>query len=353
MATKRGSGITVYMSYLRRLLPRPIKRLARGLLGSKPLLFVRLVKAYLFDLRRYARYSGTINMRFRQNEEAWLIMAYHRIEKALALKNPRPGFGKANVRDMLQKLELYYKRYGVDDTVEICMSVLQLYFEFNRYHDAEIRELETRYNELRDMILAGGSIQQRNIGGVIPIRREDVLRAAIVDFEVFSRSRRSIRQFAPDPVELDVIKKAISIAQSTPSVCNRQTWRTHVFLDKEQIKEILKYQNGNRGFGEDAAAILIVTASLPYFIGVGERNQAFIDGGMYAMTLVYALHSLGLGTCCLNLSVSPSVDTRLHEVAKIPCDEVLIMMIAVGHLPEEFVVASSPRRPLSDVVTVH
>ena len=46
------------------------------------------------------------------------------------------------------------------------MSGLQLYFEFNRYHDAEIRELETRYNELRDMILAGGSIQQRNIGEV-------------------------------------------------------------------------------------------------------------------------------------------------------------------------------------------
>ena len=126
-----------------------------------------------------------------------------------------------------------------------------------------------------------------------------------------------------------MIKKAISIAQSTPSVCNRQTWRTHVFLDKEQIKEILKYQNGNRGFGEDAAAILIVTASLPYFIGVGERNQAFIDGGMYAMTLVYALHSLGLGTCCLNLWVSQVWILGCNEVAKIPCDEVLIMMIAV------------------------
>lgn len=334
-----------------RSLPPSVRNALRTLLA--PAQLVRLAMSYMFDLLRYARYSSTVHTSCRQHEEAYLIMTYHKIEKALALKRPRPGFGKDSVKAMLRRLARYFRRYGVDDTVEICLSVLESYFNFNKGYDEEIDRLESQYSELRDVILGNSSVRERNRGGVVPLTREEVLQAASVDFESFSRMRRSIRNFAPEPVELEILERALSIAQSTPSVCNRQTWRTHIFLNKEQIKKILKYQNGNRGFGEDAGAILIITASLRYFRGVGERNQAFIDGGMYAMNLVYALHSLGLGTCCLNLSLNPGIDVRLHKAANIPSHEVPIMMIAVGHLPATFSVAASRRKPIDEVVVVH
>jgi hypothetical protein len=73
---------------------------------------------------------------------------------------------------------------------------------------------------------------------------------------------------------------------------------------------------------------------------------------MFAMSLIYALHSLGLGTCCLNWSVEQDADLRLRSVAQIAPSENVIMLLAVGHLPDELAVACSPRKDLSDVLRI-
>ncbi|EAZ90593.1 nitroreductase family protein [Crocosphaera chwakensis] len=142
------------------------------------------------------------------------------------------------------------------------------------------------------------------------------------------------------------------MAQKTPSVCNRQSSKVYVFSRDEDKQKILSYQNGNRGFGEQASKVLIVTSNMEHFTSIGERNQCWIDGGMYAMSLVYALHSLGLGTCCLNWSVECRVDKQLREVAEISDSEAVIMMIAVGHLTDELKVAQSPRKKIEDVLII-
>jgi nitroreductase len=68
------------------------------------------------------------------------------------------------------------------------------------------------------------------------------------------------------------------------------------------------------------------------------------------MSLVHALHSLGLGTCCLNQCHGPKQDRAIRKLAQVPENEVLLTMLAVGHLPEELDVACSPRKPLADVL---
>ena len=67
------------------------------------------------------------------------------------------------------------------------------------------------------------------------------------------------------------------------------------------------------------------------------------------MSLIYSLHSLGLGTCCLNWSVEKETDAQLRKITNIPASENIIMLIAVGHLPDEFEVAISQRLPLDEV----
>ncbi|RCJ14711.1 nitroreductase [Nostoc sp. ATCC 43529] len=142
------------------------------------------------------------------------------------------------------------------------------------------------------------------------------------------------------------------MAQKTPSVCNRQSSKVYVFSSDEDKRKVLSYQSGNRGFGDQASKVLIVVSDLENFTLIGERNQCWIDGGMYAMSLVYALHSLGLATCCLNWSVEHSVDKALKKSTNIKDSESIIMMIAIGHLPEELRVAQSPRKPLQEVLIV-
>jgi nitroreductase len=71
---------------------------------------------------------------------------------------------------------------------------------------------------------------------------------------------------------------------------------------------------------------------------------------MFAMSLLLALHSLGLGACPLNWSMEKGPDMALRRTAKIHDEDAVIMLIAVGHLPEVLRVAQSPRKNLDEVV---
>ena len=71
------------------------------------------------------------------------------------------------------------------------------------------------------------------------------------------------------------------------------------------------------------------------------------------MSLIYSLHSLGMGTCPLNWSKNHDVDRRMRREARIADNEVVIMMIAVGHLPPEFNVARSSRNDLKETLVIH
>jgi nitroreductase len=71
---------------------------------------------------------------------------------------------------------------------------------------------------------------------------------------------------------------------------------------------------------------------------------------MFAMSLVYGLHAQGLGSCCLNWCAELSAERRLRAITEIPDHEAVIMMIAIGHVPESLLVAQSVRKPLSEVL---
>ena len=80
---------------------------------------------------------------------------------------------------------------------------------------------------------------------------------------------------------------------------------------------------------------------------MGERNQCWIDGGMFAMSLVLGLHAQGLGTCFLNWSKSAPEDKAMRALLQLPPQEAIITLIAVGNLPRSLSVAKSVRPPLA------
>jgi nitroreductase len=188
------------------------------------------------------------------------------------------------------------------------------------------------------------------IGGVVLINKNQIYNATKIDFETFVKSRHSIRHFSQEPVDIKLIKKAVEMAIFTPSVCNRQAWRLYV-LTEHILKGIsLKLQGGNRGFTDQISTVLIITCDLQNFVSVYERNQAWIDGGMFAMSLIYALHAMNLGTCCLNWCKTYQTDLALRKAIGIPNNDIIIMMIAVGNLPEKFHVTISKRKSIDEVM---
>ena len=133
-------------------------------------------------------------------------------------------------------------------------------------------------------------------------------------------------------------------------MCNRSATRVWWTRDPAHRDRLLRHQNGHHGFADQAACLLIISVRTDAFDSVGERHQGWIDGGLFAMTLIHALHHQGLGTCCLNWSVTPDVDRAFKRDACLPPDEQVVMLVALGYLPEHFTVAHSPRRPLEEAL---
>ena len=309
----------------------------------------RLHRNYAYDHKRYKRWSGLpVHEPSRINLRSLITMDYHRVEKGLSLAAPRPGFGKPTIVSLIRNLNQYLDRFGIDSHAIVATNALRAYSEFNRRHNATDESIDKQIERLEERVKHSEVCHAR--GGIIELSREQIQNASTIDLTEFFASRHSIRSFSGKPVPRQLIERAVAMAQKTPSVCNRQAWRVYCFHDGDKKKAVLAHQNGNRGFGEQASWVLVVTCNLGHFVSVGERNQAWIDGGMFAMSLLYALHSLGLGACPLNWSVEKETNEALRKTAQLDEQDATIMLIAVGHLPDNLCVAQSPRKSLDEVI---
>lgn len=333
-------------SLLRRLLPRStflaLRRRWRAVRDGWG-----LVRALRYDGWHYWRGSG-LARNSRDALQAHILKSYHRIEKGLALPQPRAGFGSDAIELLCEDLSAWLTRYPAEWSIHAALDSLEAYLAFNRDQGLPMEALTARVARLR--ALAGKAPAQGAEGGLLARQRDEVWTHARLPFEEFLRTRHSVRQFEARPVEAELIERAVGMARFAPSVCNRSGGRVYWVQDAGKAQALMRHQNGNRGFGDTAGALLVVTARQAVFHTVGERYQAWIDGGLFGMTLVYALHALGLGSCCLNWSVEPATDQAFKREAGIPPDEAVIMLLAVGHLRERFEVARSERRPLDEVL---
>ena len=304
------------------------------------------------DQERYWRHSALNTARLSQsNRQAILTMQCHCIEKGLALKEPRPGFGQPLVESLISNLKAYIQDFGTCALTEAAVCTLLEYRGFLAAHGLSNLALDQNLEDIAQR--HGKSLDGFCAYATAVVSKTEIHSAAAIEIEKFLRARHSVRQFAPVPVEIRLVERAVELAITAPSVCNRQPWRVHCYRTPSTIGPILRYQNGNRGFSEQIAVLLIVTCDLGCFVSVAERNEAWIDGGMFSMLLLLALHSMGLGTCCLNACMEDDEEILLRQTARIPDNEVIIMMIAVGHLPERFRVTRSQRKQLQEVMVIH
>ncbi len=328
---------------MKQILPKAARRRLRYL-ANYPAIYYRLWANYGYDLQRFLRWSSVAGVASEQEAlRAWIDADYHKIEKALALKSPRPGFGKVVIQRLTENLGHYLDQFGADRSTRIAIGVLEAYIRFNREHGVDTADLDRSLERLH------GHGQGNGEGGVKQVSREEILAAARIDLEPFFFSRHSVRHFSDESVEPELVERAVYLASKTPTVCNRQSLKVHAYFDAD-CQSVLSCQMGNSGFGEQVKVALVVTADSRTFFSVGERNQGWIDGGLFSMSLIYALHSLGLGSCCLNWSVEKEHDQKLKAITDIRPWEMVIMMIGVGKLPETLRVAQSPRKTVDDLL---
>lgn len=327
------------------------KRMASfHLLRSAGVLWNLLTRAW-YDGARFFRFVAVRREQSAQRIVASIMFGYHSIEKGLALRAPRPGFGRANIEALCKLLQATAARQDAI-VVHQWMSAHSVLAEYVRRHDEMrldegTRDFIEKVRRFVEQCQPCGCSQGTAVnGGTEELRREDVLKDAAGDFARLTRARRSVRQFdRTRPLDKGDVCEAIRLAQCTPSPCNRQSARVYHITDRDTIDTILQLQNGARGFAEEVQTLLVIAGDLRAYMTTAERNQVYVDAGLFAMAALFALTAKGLGTCPLHWCVTPKVDRALR--AQIDMDDAHIpaMLIAVGNLPETFRVAHSERLP--------
>jgi nitroreductase len=330
-----------------------VRNKIKSLPGFKTVNLVRLslkerfsmLSSYFYDYKKFNNnYSFNATKTDKEGLSYWILQDKHRLEKGLSLPSPRLGFGELVITRLCNNLQSYKEKYGKDDVYYFGVGALRSYKDFHEEKEPQFLSKCLTADLLAD------SYEGRSVdAGITPVKK-----FAVHDsFSDLAINRHSCRHFDINRVvEAQTIKSLLPAITKTPSVCNRQHWRLHVFSGDKK-NELLSLQNGNAGFKENIPYLAIITSDLRAFYNATERNQAYTDGGMFAMSLIYALESVGISSCALNWCVTPQKDTAMYNLNIIPKNETVIMFIAFGYPFEEGFFANSPRLDINKFFTLH
>ncbi len=306
-------------------------------------------KAVSFDLKRRVHdkvYSDSEAEKVKRD----LTLAYHIVEKGLTMPVPRPGFGRPIVVNLVDTVLKYRKLNLPPDEMEYTqsVSVLKEYSDFHEHIKFNLdTEVAGKLALLENEFKSAHGLKQ------IQISREEYFKHANSPFDLFCRSRYSVRNYTSEEIPLAVLHNCIDLAQKSPSFCNRQPNRVHIVKSPGLKKQILEIQNGNRGFGHMAETLLVISSVISTTKDIHERNENHLNGGIFIMSLLNALHFNHIGACSLNWGVANDKDVILRRILDIPENEVLLMIISCGNVPDHFSIAASPRKSAKEITIEH
>lgn len=317
--------------------------------NSKFFKHLDLKKNFRRDYDLYKKYS----LVFQKDDdikkkEANLILQYHSLEKGFLFKNMKKGFAEYRIKNLHKILnDEEVIQNASRDQIRTAYQVMCEYYELHQQANYDIEKLYSKeqYEVYRNVLKDS---YNSDFSGKIDWTREQFYENINANFHDFAHSRKSIREYTGEMISHEILDKVIGLANTAPSVCNRQASNVYLLEDKNQIDAVLKIQGGFAGYTENVKQLLILTNDRKYYYTIGERNQFYIDGGLYLMNLLYALHFYQIGNCPANWGMPISKEKELDKVLKIPESEKIICMIPVGVVKEEFRTTLSCRRPINE-----
>ncbi|NOT29878.1 MAG: nitroreductase family protein [Planctomycetes bacterium] len=206
----------------------------------------------------------------------------------------------------------------------------------------------------------------------MPRRPNDELLARARVFRETLATRRSVREFASEPVPLDVLDECIRAAGSAPSGANRQPW-TFVLVSDPATKHAIRVgaEAEEREFYErkitdewraalapfgttwekpflETAPALIAVFRHAYDLEEGQKKTNYYtveSVGIAVGFLLAALHHAGLAT----LTHTPSPMAFLGEILGRPVNEKAFVLLPVGYPAADCRVPALQKKSLDEI----
>src|SRR2546427_11251248 len=153
------------------------------------------------------------------------------------------------------------------------------------------------------------------------------------------RTRRTVREFKPDPVPEAIVQKILQAGRWAPSSSNTQPWHFVVVSARETIAARGRIATQGPFIGQAPLAIAIVMA---------HAGRPQLDAGRALQQMELMAWSEGLGTCFVGLRAAEQQDA-IKALLKIPAEMELITVMPFGYRLERPPVGRTPPQPLAGV----
>ncbi len=278
--------------------------------------------------------------------ESRIILHYHSIEKGLLHEKLKLRFGEKVVIDLIRLLKIDEVKANYKQT-QISSAYLAVckYYEIHQDNNCDISDFfsESDFNYFKSLSTLDSNCILHNRKNIFYKNTND-------NFLYFSKSRKSIRNFTGEKIPYTTIEQAIDIAKTAPSVCNRQPTKVYYLEDKNTIEKVFNIQKGLKGYTENIFQLLIVVSDRNYFYKIGERNQLYIDGGIFLMNLLYALHFYKIGACPAHWGLNFKQDKEIKSIIGLKKSEKVICLVPIGIPENEFKTTLSLRRSTEEIL---
>ena len=303
---------------------------------------------YYHDYRDYKRWNyNNPKVKSQSALEAKILRQTHILEKGMSLPNPRIGFGQEKIKELFKMMEEYLK-YGFSaDSIAfqnaICVSKQYVLFQERLgYKNIQIIDEIRNYEKYIIDGIAGGigydtlDSMLQNINGKFP---------------EFFKSRHSMRQFSDEKIDFNDVSKAVELAMKAPTACNRQACKVYYYEDAEMNRKLGELIAGNTGFENEVQKYLVITSDLSSFYDSFERNQIYVEAGIFSMALVQALHYYKIGSCILQNGEFHTKNQKFKNICgNISQNEKIVLFVAIGYYKNEFTYAISNRKRVKDIL---
>lgn len=300
------------------------------------------------EMRQYihGRYFYLKRSRGPVFNESLLRRNTHRLEKGLMAEDRKQVFGLDFIGQTVSQFSASVAQTGSSELNDWVFDILNEYFRIV----GESPVVQDAYQYFRKVVYTKNLPDQSKLPFVKSSSDPD----AFSHFQKLLNIRKSVRSFVPGSnPSRDQLQKAVRMAATAPSSCNRQPFRFVVLEDKKSVVAVSKLAGGARSFAEGIPSLAIVVGSTSVSPSPGDRHLMYIDGSLASMNFMLALESMGVSSCPINWPDNKKPEKALRKIVALEKFERPVMLIAMGQAAETGLVACSVRKGVTELLEFH
>ena len=154
------------------------------------------------------------------------------------------------------------------------------------------------------------------------------------------RSRRTVRDYKPDPIPQELVRRILQAGRWAPSSSNTQKWYFIVVQDRQTLAALGKIATHGPFIAQAPLAIAVVMDDAP-------RPQ--LDAGRALQQMELMAWSEGVGMCFVGVREADQ-QRALKDLLKIPEAMELITVLPFGYRSDSPKGPGTPRKAFADIV---